>query len=297
MIILIKKSVLNYARFWVISIFLVFPIKNTFAQDAVIPVLDLANTLHENSVYNEAITEYLRVVFWADDEQMLHLAHYGMGLCFRELSQWDKAIRAFRNAKNFAPNDSIRHDISIAISTVYLAMGKNNQAQLALMPVIQLSKNPNLKNQAIILIITSAILQKDWSKVGNFVDIFGSQNEELSIQLNKLLTEVSRHIKKSPETAKWLSTFLPGSGQLYAQDYGNALNAFLLNALNFGATGYFIYEKEYHNAILYFLFLTERYYSGNRYQAQRSVLRYEAHMNNEFYLRALEIIKEIKTTD
>lgn len=50
-------------------------------------------------------------------------------------------------------------------------------------------------------------------------------------EFQRLMEKARHYNRKNPNTAKWLSIFVPGLGQLYAGDYRNGINSMLLNAL------------------------------------------------------------------
>lgn len=289
-----NKYVLSFTKLLVISSLIIESFFSLAISQEVGSILNFAEHLYSKGYYDDAITEFYRVTFWGKDKTQLSSAYFGMGLCYREISQWEKAFQAFQLSMRFANCDSLIQKIKIANAATYIAAGKNDQAQIELIMIAHTSNIISLKRQAVILLITSAILQQDWKKTKTFLDQFSKFINDYNFinDINKVLTEALNHKKKSSKTAKWFSTLLPGLGQIYAKDYRNSLNAFLFNALNFTATGLFLYREEYSSAILYFIFLTERYYSGNLYQAQQSVIKYETKTDERYLRKLLTIIKE-----
>ena len=295
---LTDKYVLNSIKFLVINVIVNLLLSyQAFPQQKVDSILSFANNLYSKGYYDDAITEFFRVNFWNKNKSILSQSYLGMGLCYREMNQWDKSIHAFQKAINFANNDSLLQEIKLTKATTYIAAGKFNQAQIDLIMLVYTSNNINVKNQAALLLTISAILQKDWLKTKNYLDQFHVfiNNPKFAKEMTKILEDIINNKKKSPVKAKWLSTLLPGLGQLYANDYRNALNAFFFNVINFSTTVFFLSLNDYSSAVMYFTFLTERYYSGNRYQAQQSVYKYQAKINNSYSKKLLFIIKNIDT--
>ncbi|MBD3338281.1 MAG: tetratricopeptide repeat protein [Candidatus Lokiarchaeota archaeon] len=295
---LIQKYLSNLAKLLVISSILNFIASSfVFSQKDINSCINFAKRLYSKGNHDAAITEFYRVAFFESDKSIKSSAFFRIGLCYRELNQWDKAIQAFQKAMYFAPNDSLLQKIKIANATTYIANGKINQAQIELLTIAHASNSIPLKREATLLLIMSAILQQDWEKTKKFTDQFSVylKNQNVVNDFKNLLIVSLSHKKKSTQKAKWLSTFIPGSGQLYSKDYRNSLNAFLLNTVNFTATSLFLYRDQYSSAIIYFLLLTERFYSGNRYQAQQSVIKHEQKINNQFSKRLLSKIKDINS--
>jgi len=291
---IIKKSNWSYTKLLIISIlFNILLISYAHAKKDVESALLLAHHLASNGYFDDAITEYYRAIFWEEsDKSLLCSAHLRMGLCYREIHEWDKAIYCFQHAERIAPNDSLLERIKIATASIDIVLGKYGLAQIRLLSLINRSNYKILQQQEVLLLITSAILELDWEKTKNFLDQFGDYiNCEVKSRMKEILEIAINRKQKSPRLAKWLSTFIPGLGQSYANDNRNALNAFILNGFNFSTTGYFLYYNEYYNAFLYFIFIGERYYSGNRYQAQQSVYKHETRINDNYMKELLTIIK------
>ena len=109
-------------------------------------------------------------------------------------------------------------------------------------------------------------------------------------RLNKMLAPACRPHGKSRRLARWLSTFVPGSGQIYAGDIGDGLNALCVNLL-FGLPlsgslrdgRYFEVTAE----LPQFL----RYYEGNRDNAGKQVDRYNDRLNRRYAEEIIELLK------
>jgi hypothetical protein len=78
---------------------------------------------------------------------------------------------------------------------------------------------------------------------------------------------------KSPDAAKWLSTFIPGSGQIYCGDWRNGINALAINSLTTYLLIDALLERRFQDAIISHLTFFDRYYRGNRRSAERAAMR------------------------
>ena len=82
--------------------------------------------------------------------------------------------------------------------------------------------------------------------------------------------------RKSMRFAKFLSIILPGVGQVYAGNWRDGLNAFVLNgALGF-ATVDAALDGHYMDAVLWATALFLRYYQGNYYRAEEAAAAFNA---------------------
>jgi tetratricopeptide (TPR) repeat protein len=294
------KSVSKYLKRLVISgIMLITFQSNGMAQSSLNSLLSFANQLYDQGYYDEAITEFYRVIFWSENDSLRGKACLGLGLSYRRLNQWEKAIEAFNRAETLVDNDSLSQHIRLAQATTYIAIGDYNLAQLKLITLVHSSIYRSLKQEAIKLLLLSAILEHDWDKVDQFLEQFNSllQDQQLYHDLRSDLMAAKEHPQKSTTKAKWLSTFLPGLGQCYAGDYRNAINAFLLNTINFSTTGWLAYCGEYSSAVVYFIFLTERYYSGNRFHAEQAVLETQNQEDERLEKTMLQLIQKLSDTN
>jgi len=124
---------------------------------------------------------------------------------------------------------------------------------------------------------------------GGKIKNFYSHQASLLVQESRQGLNLSR---RSPQLAKWLSTFLPGSGQIYCGKIGQGLISAILN----GTLGYLtikaIRDQRYYEGSALYLFVWSRYYWGSRYNAERFAIMYNEKKKRE-YLNSL-IAKHLK---
>ncbi|MFH1052559.1 MAG: hypothetical protein V1779_16695 [bacterium] len=290
---IIHKYILSFVRFSAISLIFTIPlISQNETKNNLDKIWSFTKSLEEKSDFDHAITEYLKIICFADKKETRAEAYFRIGICSRELGLWNKTHEAFQKTLLLSESDSLKILCKLTDATILIAEGQYDKAQINILMMMYLIPAA-FKEQAVMILITSSIVQYDFKKTKKFLDDFGSSidNKVLLKKMDSILIIINQHETKSASTAKWFSTFLPGLGQFYAGDYRNSANAFLLNAMNFSATCLYIYYGEYGNALLYFAFLTERYYSGNRFQAEQSVIKFENSFAKENAKKLLEIIR------
>ena len=97
--------------------------------------------------------------------------------------------------------------------------------------------------------------------------------------------------RKSGSVAKILSTILPGSGQIYANNWTDGFNALILNGL-FGYTSFSVAKSgNYRDASFLTLFLWMRYYLGNRNNAKK--IAYQVNRKQDLAFAQL-IVEELQ---
>ncbi|MFP4384803.1 MAG: hypothetical protein ACLFSE_12225, partial [Spirochaetia bacterium] len=98
--------------------------------------------------------------------------------------------------------------------------------------------------------------------------------------------------KRKPDTAKVLSTILPGLGQFYSGAPADGISALLINSGVFFLFGYTIAEKHYLEAALTFAYLILRFYPGNIYQAGQKAEENNSLINWEYQKRIFAILRD-----
>lgn len=111
-----------------------------------------------------------------------------------------------------------------------------------------------------------------------FPDLFSPQEKS---SLRKYISAAMCFSPKNQMTAAWLSIF-PGAGQLYAHDWQDALNAFLLNGTIIGLSTYSLINLNFIDFTAFELNPFIRFYRGNLYNAQK-----DTHLYNETSQAAL----------
>lgn len=251
-------------------------------------LLYYAHFLSQEGFHEESLVEYYRSVFFATDSLFRYRGYYGMGIQNRELKDWEKAEQSFKNAIQYAPTDSMKYEAQIALASVYVVSENYNLAILSLLPMI--SEQPSMRFQIAsrIMLIICAVRQHNWKQAqslyNEFLQIYPilSSNDSINNSIENLLSDANNNILYSPSKAKLLSTIIPGTGQMYVGDYRNGLNSFILNSFNFWVIGLNIVKADYLSAALYFIFVTERYYAGNRYRAEQITISKNEETENKF---------------
>ncbi|MDP8207505.1 MAG: hypothetical protein P9L92_12630 [Candidatus Electryonea clarkiae] len=269
------------------------------------PILKLADSLAESGYSYEAITEYKRFIFhhyhaadadykrilaYYEDEIQLSDVYYSIAMAYREMEKWDESIASLEQAIISADNDSIRGERKIDIAVTGIAAGNYSSAAFNLTRIATFSKYPQVRNRARFNLGICYIYTYKWEEAFDvlsqyYADIPDNKNQKLKIFSNDNYPTL-----KNPDRAKWLSTFLPGSGQMYAGAWWDGINSLLINGGIGYMTGSMIYRGLYSDALIVSLGLLPRFYQGNRYNAQKRVEEFNEEINKVFAKRALNII-------
>ena len=237
------------------------------------PALSLGDRFAQEGAADQAITEYKRVLYFNRDQSIAGSVHARIAACYRAQQLWPEAIfhlrRSIQNASSLGEITEREFDLVTAL----LASGRDNEAELHL---LQLREFSVLDERRLSLYLTVTYTYRgQWEKAaaelrkafpaGEITDIPMQQKIE---QLERLFAEAGEEPRKSPEGAVWLSTALPGAGQLYAGDPWDALNAFVVNAGLITLICATVKQEWYLEGVLLFLYPLRRYYLGNRNNAR-----------------------------
>ena len=257
-------------------------------------ILDFAETLFNLERYEEAITEYKRFIFFNPADYRIDHAFHKLGLCYKAQEKWEKAIKALRMSVEATVDDSLKEERKVESGIIQIACGKYSTAQLELLRVAHFGKYPSSKQKARFFLGACYLYLFDWANANEtFGDFYSQCNQpscgEKKKLVDSLLIEARSLPYKSVRTAKILSTFLPGAGQLYVGNWKKSLNALTINS----ATAFLLWDsienKDYLSVSLSgFLFL--RYYLGNRHHAAQNAKRYNQRLNRKETEKILKIL-------
>jgi hypothetical protein len=150
--------------------------------------------------------------------------------------------------------------------------------------------SPELRERAKRYLCLVYSMSMDWGELKKLVDESAVVEGTRRIAIDSLVKENEERHRVSPVAAQWMSTFLPGLGQMYARDVRNGCNALAISV----ATGYLLVQSVmngyFQEALLTDVTLFWRYYSGNRWRAMESAERYNERWNLELRKKILTLL-------
>ena len=259
-----------------------------FSAEGISGLLRLADSLAGNGLRSEAAVEYRRAICFSSDSNILCPAYYGLGLQYRDLGEFEKAGKSFISAADYAPGDSLRDEIKLTLASVLISAGNTNIAMMTLFPLSKSSNFRQIRLESTLLLFICAVRQHNWEDARNYfseylkMDPDPSGCDSSASLIIGILSQAESTSGYSPGKSKLLSVFLPGLGQVYSGDLRGGINSLVLNSFNFWVVGLNIVRADYIGAILYFLFVTERYYSGNLYRAEEAAVKANIDIDERF---------------
>jgi len=259
------------------------------------PALAIADSSAQYGAYQTAITEYKRYLFFhtqPDSERSLTL--FKLAQSYRQINNMEEAIRACRESIQICRDVGKRDRRTLRLCLWYIEFHHDDLAETTLREMTNEAADSPTRNKSLLLTFLLQAQKGEWSRAVESLEKFRPADAlETEIQKNLLEILDQQPRTRSPALAGWLSTCVPGSGQIYAGDYRNGLNAFILNSLVGYQTVRFVMDEKYAGAFMTGRYLFWRYYSGNRYHAARLAGEYNRRESRCYQLRLFDCARPL----
>ena len=253
--------------------------------------LSLGSHLAAQGNYDAAITEYKRFLFFHLDDPRVGEVYYNIGLAYKAQGLWTEAVTALRTATYLAIDSETKSAYQLALAVTLIATQNYDLAQLELIKVVLRKPSVPLFRRALFLQGVAYIYQFRWEEARSVLRDY-TIDEKLDARFDSAINMPQKSVK----IARVLSTILPGAGHIYAGDWRDGLNAFLLN----GALGFLtidaILAEHYTNAVLWGGTIFLRYYRGNTFRAKEAVSQFNLRESRRAAEALLQRLQEIANT-
>ena len=254
--------------------------------------LALADSLADGGFADAAITEYMRFMFFHPDSGKTVACHGSISRCYARLGDYERALASARAAASSAGRDSLKYQYRLDAAALHLKMGDVSMAELGASRVMAFCPNRSVRERAALMVAECQLRAYRWRELRGTLSMSGVwQREQSWAKVDSMLRDLESADIKSPDVARRLSTFVPGTGQMYAGDVLDGLHALALNAMFGSLLVSSVINGKAGDCITYFSLL-KRYYQGNRDNAARLSEEHNVAIL-EPYIR--EIAAEIRT--
>ena len=253
--------------------------------DGTIQQYRYAEQLFESGDYQAARREYKRLLFYQPDTEFRDVADYRIAQSYYYQKEPDRAERLFHEFLGSYPNSPFRFQSQLMIGQLQFDAGAYSLARTTLFELLHASEDTEVVAAAHYLRGWCYVHTSEWNKAitelrrADTLQIDTSQRKKARRLADTLLKETPLPYK-SPQMAGWLSTVVPGSGQLYV---GSVKEGILAAALN----GTFIYlavdairERRYVDCTGIVL-VGWQFYWGNRINARQLASEYNKNYEQE----------------
>jgi tetratricopeptide (TPR) repeat protein len=255
-----------------------FAVSCVFAEAGEGGLLHEARKCAAAGVFEKSITEYERYLFFAPDSPAVQVYLSIASLC-RKLNRFEGARKALRSALARAATDSMRYEIRMRSAFLDAAEGRYASAITELIRISSFATSQSQRFRARFFLFVAYVRTGTWDEASAIVEDSSFSADGRLLRCRRMLKSGEIPTHKSPAIARWMSTVVPGLGQMYAHDISGGINAFAVSFVAVFLTANSIINGYYSEAVLTDAMLFWRYYSGNRWNAAAAAERYNARKN------------------
>lgn len=239
-----------------------------------------AEQLFESGDYQAARLAYKRLLFYNPDTEFRDIADYRIAQSYYYQGEPTRAEALFRDFSTEHPNSPLRFQSQLMLGQLHFDVGSYSLARTTLFKLSHTTNDPEVVEAARYLRGWCYIHTTDWNKAiselrqADISNVSGHRGKKARELADILLAETPLPTK-SPKIAGWLSTVVPGTGQLYAGKIREGLLGAALNGTFIYLAADAIRERRYVDCIGISL-IGWRFYWSNRAEAQRFATEHNA---------------------
>lgn len=236
--------------------------------------LSLADDLFQRRNYFDAVTEYKRFLYFHPlEDSLAGRVWFRIGLCFRNSREWESALAAFNKVQSGPDSAILGEQSRFQSALVQLAHGSIGEAEFEFARLRKFSPDSAVRIKSVFFQGMCQVRRYAWKEARYSFQYYAQlSGNSLTPRLDSLLNVAAHKKWKSPETARRLSTFLPGAGQTYAGFPIEGLYALALNSVTAGFSVYFLLEGKIAEGLILGI-VWERFYAGNRQKSGQLAAR------------------------
>ena len=245
-----------------------------------------AEHLFDQRAYRSAILEYKRLLFYHPDIPRADLARYRIGLSYYHQGNRELAQRKFEEVTQKFPHSPLNLQAQLMLGRTYFDAKNYSTARSTFFPIVSADGGGETVAQARYLRGWCYIHERAWFKaITEFRTVQQLQPDTTLSQISDQLADVTYANTplpfKSPRLAAWMSTFLPGTGQIYA----GKLESGLISAAVNSAVCYLlvdsILDERYVDAVGICL-VGSRFIMNNRVNAREWTIKHNQRLEADF---------------
>jgi len=237
-----------------------------------------ADTLFDEGDFDAAILEFKRYLFYHPQSDVLDYARYRIGQSHyynRRPADAQKSLERLLKDYQLSP---FRFHARFMLGKTFMDSKNFARARNEFRLITASNEDKKLSAQAQYTLAWSYLFERDWySAIAEFRQVAQFQPDRPLSQKAEHLADTTlastRLPRKSPTLARWMSIFLPGSGQIYAGKTTNGLISTVLNASLIYLIVDSIRDKRYVDTVGIYV-IGGRFYWGNIHNAVQGALEY-----------------------
>ena len=250
-----------------------------------------AEHLFDQRAYRSAILEYKRLLFYQPDIPRADLARYRIGLSYYHQGNRELARQKFEEVTQKFPNSPLNLQAQLMLGRTYFDAKNYSTARSTFFSIVSADGDGETAARARYLRAWCYIHEQAWFKaIAEFRTIQRLQPNTPLSQVSTRLADITYANTplpfKSPQLAQWMSTFLPGAGQIYAGKLESGLISGAVNAAVCYLLVDSILDERYVDAVGICL-VGSRFYMENRVKAREWTTEHNQRLEVDF-LRQLK---------
>jgi len=232
--------------------------------------------------YELSIPYFKRIAFF-ESNNILNLKY--LADSYQNTKSFDKALVHYSLIYNISKNDSIKNEVIIEMAKTYILQEKYNYAKIEALNIKEINQTFTDRKNYYLSIISFYMNEFENSK--NYLLSISSLSDSSNKIINELYANaIKNHHNPNPKVASFLSMILPGSGQVYSGEFKSGINSFLLTGAALTAFTIINIRYSFLDAILGVFPYYQRYYTGGVINAQNTA-------ENKIKMKKVETVKKI----
>lgn len=244
-----------------------------------------ADQLFDDALHEASILEFKRYIFYNPESELVDYAYYKIGQAYYHRKQYDDARQTLNKLMVNFPESPLSLDAKMMLAKTHFEEQNYPAARSELWQLLATESNDRKLRLSVQYMRCWCYLhEKNWYSA--IIEFRKISKEEPDSELGKLAENLAdttlsgtRIPRKSPSLAKWMSRFIPGSGQIYAGHFLNGLGATLLNGAFVYLFADSIADERYVDAIGIYL-IGARFYFGNIHNAGKFAIDYNRQVDD-----------------
>lgn len=236
------------------------------------PCFCLAEHLNRSGFHDQALTEYMRYLYWQPQGELRLQCLAGAVRCRRQLGQIDAALEACRQGASEAGRGDLVSAFLLEAAEIHLAAGHHGSADFNAGQVLTTTPSPCRRIQAQSVRIRAALAggrhEDCRSAAYRLLDSMLAEDMVTGPQARSWRAQLTNAELASPGRAAALSRMAPGLGQLQVGRADRAIPAVVAN----GSTGWLLVRSVMTGDVGLAIFsaaLLRRFHLGARFDAAR----------------------------
>tara|TARA_B100001564_G_scaffold184086_1_gene154717 strand:+ start:2628 stop:3458 length:831 start_codon:yes stop_codon:yes gene_type:complete len=239
--------------------------------------------------YELSIPYFKRIAFF-ESNNIINLKY--LADSYQNTKSFDKALVHYSLIYNISKNDSIKNEVIIEMAKTYILQEKYNYAKIEALNIKEINQTFTDRKNYYLSIISFYMNEFENSK--NYLLSISSLSDSSKQIISKLYNGAEKnHLKPNPKVASFLSMILPGAGQVYSGEFKSGINSFLLTGAALTAFTIINIRYSFLDAILGVFPYYQRYYTGGVINAQKMAEKKNKMKRLETVIKINEIIIDL----